>query len=43
MSTLAENVEKVKNAHAALKIAIAAKGVSVPAGTKLSDMPALVD
>lgn len=43
MSTLIENVEKVKNAHAALKIAIANKGVSVPTGAKLSDMPALVD
>lgn len=43
MSTLIENIEKVKNAHSALKIAIANKGVLVPAGTKLSDMPALVD
>ena len=43
MSTLIENIEKVKNAHSALKIAIAAKGVSVPSGTKLSDMPALVE
>ena len=43
MSTLAENVAKVTAAHAALKTAIAAKGVAVPDGTKLSDMPALVD
>ena len=43
MSTLVENVEKVKNAHAALKTAIAAKGVDVPDGTKLTDMPALVE
>lgn len=43
MSTLVENVEKVKNAHAALKTAIASKGVDVPDGTKLTDMPALVD
>ena len=43
MSTLVENVQKVKNAHAALKTAIAAKGVAVPEGTKLTDMPALVE
>ena len=43
MSTLTDNVTKVKNAHAALKTAIEAKGVSVPAGTKLTGMPALVD
>ena len=43
MSTLTENVEKVKNAHANLKTAIAAKGVDVPEGTKLTGMPALVD
>ena len=43
MSTLVENVEKVKNAHAALSASIEAKGVSVPAGTKLTDMPALVE
>ena len=42
MSTLAENVAKVTAAHAALKTAIAAKGVAVPEGTKLSGMPALV-
>ena len=42
MSTLAENVAKVTAAHAALKTAIAEKGVAVPDGTKLSDMPALV-
>ena len=33
----------MKNAHAALKTAIAAKGVDVPNGTKLTDMPALVE
>ena len=33
----------MKNAHAALKTAIAAKGVDVPDGTKLTDMPALVE
>lgn len=33
----------MKNAHAALKTAIAAKGVAVPEGTKLTDMPALVE
>ena len=43
MSTLVENVQKVKNAHAALKTAIAEKGVAVPEGTKLTDMPALVE
>ena len=43
MSTLVENVQKVKNAHAALSASIEAKGVSVPAGTKLTDMPALVE
>ena len=43
MSTLVENVEKVKSAHAALSASIEAKGVSVPTGTKLTGMPALVD
>lgn len=43
MSTLAENVAKVTAAHAALKTAIASKGVAVPDGTKLSAMPALVE
>lgn len=42
MSTLIENVAKVTAAHAALKDAIASKGVAVPDGTKLTDMPALV-
>ena len=42
MSTLVENVAKVTAAHAALKEAIAAKGVNVPDGAKLTDMPALV-
>lgn len=43
MSTLTENVQKVVGAHAALKTSIEAKGVTVPAGTKLTGMPALVD
>ena len=43
MSTLVENVAKVKSAHAALSASIEAKGVSVPAGTKLTGMPALID
>ena len=43
MSTLVENVAKVVSSHAALKTAIAAKGVAVPDGTKLSAMPALVE
>ena len=43
MSTLTENVQKVVDAHAALKTSIEAKGVTVPAGTKLTGMPALVD
>ena len=43
MSTLIENVTKVTEAHAALKDAIAAKGVAVPDGTTLTDMPALVE
>ena len=43
MSTLVENVAKVTAAHAALKDAIASKGVAVPDGTKLSAMPALVE
>ena len=43
MSTLTENVQKVVDAHAALSASIEAKGVSVPAGTKLTGMPALVD
>ena len=43
MSTLVENVAKVTAVHAALKEAIAAKGVDVPDGVKLTDMPALVE
>ena len=43
MSTLVENVAKVTAAHAALKEAITAKGVTVPDGVKLTDMPALVE
>ena len=43
MSTLIENVAKVEAAHAALKEAISAKGVTVPGGTKLTGMPALVE
>jgi len=42
MSTLAENVQKVVDAHAGLKTALESKGVEVPEGTKLSEMPALV-
>lgn len=42
MSTLTENVAKVRSAHENLKTAIQAKGVAVPDGTKLTDMPALV-
>lgn len=33
----------MKNAHAALSASIEAKGVAVPEGTKLTDMPALVE
>lgn len=43
MATLNQNVAKVIAAHGALKTAIAGKGVTVPTGTKLSDMAALVD
>ena len=43
MSTLVQNVAKVKSAYNALSASIEAKGVSVPAGTKLTGMPALVD
>ena len=43
MSTLVENVAKVTAAHAALKEAIAAKGITVPEGAKLTDMAALVE
>lgn len=43
MSTLIENVDKVVAAHEALKTAISAKGVAVPDGAKLSDLPALVE
>lgn len=43
MSTLVENVAKVTAAHAALKTAIESKSVTVPDGTKLSAMPALVE
>ena len=43
MSTLIENAAKVTAARAALKAAIAAKGVAVPEGTRLSEMPALVE
>jgi hypothetical protein len=43
MSTLSENVAKVEAAHAALKDAIAEKGVAVPEGTKLSGLPALIE
>lgn len=43
MSTLAENVQKVVDAHAGLSAAIASKGVAVPEGVKLSQMPELVE
>ena len=43
MATLTENVQKVVDATAALKTSIAAKGVTVPVGSKLSALPALVD
>ena len=43
MSTLVENVAKVTAAHAALRTAIAAKGVAVPDGTKLTGMSTLVE
>ena len=42
MSTLKENVQKVVDANAAIKSAIAAKGVTVPAAAKLSDAAALI-
>ena len=42
MSTLMENVAKIRSAHENLKTAIAAKGVAVHENAKLSDMPALV-
>jgi hypothetical protein len=42
MSTLKENVQKVVDANAAIKAAIAAKGVTVPAAAKLSDAAALI-
>lgn len=43
MATLAENVQKVKDARDAIKTAIVAKGVEVPEGTKLSEMPTYVE
>ena len=42
MNTLVENVQKVVAAHKAIGDAISAKGVAVPEGAKLSDMPTLV-
>ncbi len=42
MSTLKENVQKVVDANAAIKSAIAAKGVTVPADAKLSDAAQLI-
>ena len=42
MSTLIENVAKVEAANAAIGNAIAAFGVTVPEGSKLSDKPALI-
>lgn len=38
MSTLVENVSKVKSAHAALSASIEAKGASAPAVTKLTGL-----
>ena len=43
MSTFSKNVQKVKDAFAKIKTALAGKGVTVPDGVKLSDVPALVD
>ena len=43
MATLEENIDKVVAAHAALKAALEAKGVTVPEGAKLSDMARLVE
>lgn len=43
MATLAENVQKVKDAFEKIKTALTGKGVTVPSGAKLSDVPALVD
>ena len=43
MSTLVENVQKVVDAHAGLSAAIASRGVAVPEGVKLSQMPELVE
>jgi hypothetical protein len=43
MSTFSQNVQKVKDAFAAIKTALAGKGVTVPSDAKLSDVPALVD
>lgn len=42
MSTLKENVQKVVDANAAIKSALEAKGVTVPAAAKLSDAAALI-
>ena len=43
MSTFSQNVQKVKDAFAAIKTALTGKGVAVPSDAKLSDVPALVD
>lgn len=43
MSTLVENVQKVVAAHKAIGDAISSNGVTIPEGTKLTDMPALID
>ena len=43
MSTLVENVQKVVAAHKAIGDAISAKGVTIPEGTKLTDMAAFVE
>ena len=43
MSTFSQNVQKVKDAFEKIKTALTGKGVTVPDGAKLSDVPALVD
>ena len=43
MSSLVDNIKKVKDAFAAIKTALTGKGVTVPEDAKLSDVPALVE
>lgn len=43
MSTIAEELTRIQNAKAALATSIAAKGVEVPAATKIDGYSALVD